>query len=335
MTYTPNWASKPFRRRAILALDFCTQWLPSGKRRKISKTVIDAHFGNTGRQGPGRWLKEYLLFCEDSYYNMQTGECKLWSVRQDNLGTLRAYLREPEKPAILSVVEESSILTGEFIYKEKSGRSYHRLQNLPRRKRQRLFGPRGYQYEYDIESCALTLLLQRARQCGLTHSTALLDTILEDRQAVRKTLADELNLTTAQIKSILAKILNGARISSWHTSKIFEEVNWNPLMIRQLQANPTIQQYQWEVKQLWAAIRPTLNLHPGERIDRHKSRVYLELEQMVTKVIAKQLKKEMTRAFWIHDGVLTDRAIDISHYQNLVRTQTGFNIRLDWCIYES
>ena len=335
MTYSPNWASKPFRRRATLALEFCRQWLPGSKRRKISKTVIDAHFGNTGRQGPGKWLKEYLLFCEDSYYNMQTGECKLWSVRQDNLGSLRDYLREPDKPTQLSAVEEISIATGEFIYKEKSGRGYHRLQNLPRRKRQRLFGPAGYQYEYDIESCALTLLVQRARQVGMTQATPLLDTILEDRQRVRQQLADELNLTTAQIKSILAKILNGARISTWHTSKIFEEVNWNPLMIRQLQANPTVKQYQQEVRQMWAAIRPTLNLKPGERIDRHKSRVYVELEQQVTEVIARQLKRERTRAFWIHDGFLTDKAIDISYYESLVRTHTGFKICLDWCIYDS
>ena len=335
MTYEPNFTDPRIRDRCLRVLEFIDLWLPAGQTRPIAKTQFLKWFGNCDRQGPGKWLRDHLLICQDSYYNMQTGRCKRWSQNTSAVGLLKQQLGLTEKIIKVTAEEQQQLDSGDIEYIEKSNRSYHRLQNLPKRQRRTLLSKNKMQYEYDIDACALTLLLQLARQLGLTKPVALLDLIIEDKQSVRQAISEELNLPMAVVKQIMASLLNGGKISSWHTNHIFALVNYNSEMIKQLQNSLLLQEYRKEVTEVWKAIRPSLNLSKGVRLSpKKKCEIYNQQERAVTDQIKRYLKKRSVRSFFIHDGWTCDRAIDTNDLTAHVRRTTGYNISFDWTIYE-
>ena len=333
MTYELDINDPRFIRRAHTVLEFVELYVPRGKKRPVAQTQLTKHFGNTARP-LGRYLKELLLTCEDSHWNMATGQCKQYSQNSKNVQWLKQQLGISDC-IVVKPEEQSQLDSGEFDYIEKSNRSYHRLQNLPRHQRRTLLSRHKMRHEYDIECCALTVLLQHSRQLGLTEPTPLLDQILSDRTQVRKQLAQQLALTTTQVKNIMAKILNGGRVSAWYGSAIFEEVNNNPDMIREINNNATMSQYKQEVRAMWRPIRSNQSIPKGIRFNsKKKTEIYNLLEKTVTDQIKRYLKKQKIKLFFIHDGWSCDRAIDLDDLTSHVRRTCGFHVRFDWTIYE-
>lgn len=333
MTYEPDFNDPRFRRRALAVLEFVDLYVPRGKIRPVAQTQLTKTWGNTGRP-LARYLKELLLKCEDSHWNMATGQCKKYSQNTQNVQWLRQQLGVSDS-VVVKPQEQQQLESGHFDYIEKSNRSYHRLQNLPKYQRRTLLSRHQMRHEYDIECCALSLVLQHSRQLGLKNSTPLLDQIQNDRTQVRQQLAEQLNLTVSQIKSIMAKMLNGGRVSAWYGTAIFEEVNNNPLMIKAINSNQLIQQYKQELKDMWMPIRSSLNLNKGVRFNsKKKTEIYNQLEKSVTDQIKKYLKKNKIKHFFIHDGWSCDRAIDLDELTSHVRRTSGFVVRLEWTIYE-
>jgi hypothetical protein len=332
MTYTPNFNDPRIQARVERALEFMEQFMRAGKQVPVSQSQINKYFGHSGR-ALSKWLKANLLECVDDYYNMMTGQCKRYRRNVEGYQRIKELMGIKQVEICLTPKEQEQLTTGDVEYVKRGNRSYHRIQCLPKIIRRNLINRYKMPYEYDIEVCALTLLLQYSRHLGLSKPTPLLDQIVLDRSQVRQQLSQQLALSTDKIKSIMAKILNGGRVSTWHTSKIFEEVDYNPLMIQAIKQNPMIQQYQQEVRDVWSAIRPSLQLSPGERIDKKKTSVYNQLEEQVTDQIKKYLKKHKIKSFFVHDGWSCDKVVDVSELVRYVRTTTGFDIKLEWTIY--
>jgi len=334
MTYTPNWRNSRIRSRAIAVLEFIDLWIQPGQVRPIAQTQFLKYFGNCDRQGPGKWLKQQLLICEDAYFNMATGQCKRYSQNRQNVKELKQLLNAPTEISV-TVKEQQELASGDITYIEKNNRSYHRLQNLPKRQRRTLLSRHKMRHEYDIESCALTLLLQLSRKQGLTKDLPTLQAIQENKQQWRSDLSSQLNLPEKTVKQIMASVLNGGKISTWHSNHIFALCNWNKFMIDQLQNNAQLTLYRKEVTEVWKAIRPSLNLSKGQRLNpKKKCEIYNQQEKTVTDQIKRYLKKMKIKYFFIHDGWTCDRAIDTNDLSAHVRRTTGYDISFDWTIYE-
>jgi hypothetical protein len=330
---TPNFNDPRVQRRIKASIDWVSVYLKPNKDQWLSTREIQRKFGSQSR-ALGKWIKEQLLICTNTYYSTASGKCKQYKLNQDGYLNLCASINY--QPQIqLTPKHQQELNTGNFEYKEVSNREYHPLQNLPKRIKKPLLTSKGYRHEYDIQCCAQTLLLQYARSLGFSKATPALDRYITDRTSVRDQLSQRLELDTMTIKKILTAILNGGSISIWHENMIFSYVNYNKLMIHELRKDTYIQQYQSDVRSMWKHLRGTQCLDKGERFNaKMKSEIYRSLEESVRVVIKRYLKKTNNVAFIEHDGWSSHKPVDIERLKYEVKRQTGFVIELDWTIHE-
>lgn len=333
-TYQPNFSDPRIRRRSIKALEFVEQRIKNSNTW-LSTREIARHFGWPRQNSLAQYLRQQLLICTDQYFNMQTGQCKRYTVNQEGTKQIKAQLGITDLAPSISQEHQQQLRSGQFEYLDKSSREYHPLQNLPRRQKVPLLSRHGYRHEYDIKCAAQTLILQHARSLGFDRATPALDRYIQDRTSVRQELSESLGLDTLTVKKCLTAILNGASISQWHENHIFQLVNYSRPHIERLRENLYIQQYQREVRQMWRQIRKSLTLAPRQRFNaKMKSLIYRSLEESVRSVIKRSLTKDKNRAFIEHDGWTCQRAVDIDRLCLQVRNKTGFVIELDWTIHE-
>lgn len=334
MTYKPDWNHPTVKSRCLKVIEFIDLYLKPGEVRPVAQTQFTKYWGNTARP-LAQYLKTHLLECVDSHWNMATGQCKRYRQRHQAVKDLKQQLGlinlEPTvKQAVLD-----QLTTGQIEYKERGHRLYHELQNYPKRVKRTILARSGYDYEYDIQCCAQTLLLQHSRHLGFSLATPHLDEYIENRTQIRQDLSEELGLDKQTIKKILHALLTGAQISTRYNGNIYAYVNFNRLMISQLKQNTWIQQYQQELRLMWKSIRSQRSMNKGERLNaRMKSEIYRELEGQVRKSIVRYLKKTKNQHFFEHDGWSARKAVDIRELVHNVKRTTGFLIGIDWTIYE-
>lgn len=334
-TYEPNFSDPRVQRKAQAAVDWVTTYLRSNRDQWLASREIQRHFGSLSRP-LGIWLRERLLICTNPHYNSLAGTCKSYRLNANGLNFVKGQLGLDIDQVTIPKEIENELITGELVYKTQNHRDYHWLQNLPKRIKQQELNRRGYKYEYDIECAAQTLLLQHAQHLGLKSPTPALTEYIEDRQSVRQTLSKQLGLPTDVVKKILTAIVNGAAVSAWYQSQIFALVNYNRLMITEIQNNQWIQQYQRDLRLMWKKIRSSRVLEKSQRFNaKMKSETYRVLEDSVRSVIKKHLRKNKVRALIEHDGWSCDTAIETNQLCFEIKTQTGFVVKFDWTIYGS
>lgn len=331
--YQPNLQDPRILKRVLSSLDWVSTYLQPHKDNWLSAREIQRQLGSQSRP-LGVWLRNTLLVCVNPYYNTEQGICKTYRLNVDGYSQLCNSVGYTAKYTPTPEITKELIL-GVFEYTAKSHREYHPLQNLPKRVKRPLLAQHGYRYEYDIQCCAQTLLLQHARKLGFKKSTPALDQYIQDRTLVRQQLSKRSELDTATIKKILTAILNGGSISTWYENLIFSYVDYNTIMIEYLKQDDYIVQYQKDVRAMWSYIRSHRGLEKGERFNaKMKSELYRELEGSVRTVVRTYLRRTGNKAFVEHDGWTCDKAVDISRLCYEVKRQTGFVIELDWTIFE-
>ena len=333
MSYSPKFTDPRVKSKCLAALTFVEQFIKSNQSHWLSTREIQKHFGSQSRP-LGKYLKEQLLVCTDPYYNMQTGQCKKYRSNPDGIRALKQSL------GILNVTIEPTakiqeeLDTGEFEYTDKSNRIHHPLQRLPKRIKVPLLRKNNYRHEYDIQCSVHRLILQHAQSLGLTLATPALDEYITDRTAVRDRLANECGITATQVKQVLTAMIQGGTLSCFHENRIFAELNYNKVVLGNLQLNPYILQFKEECKEIWKTIKPTMSVGTRRLNGRDKSELYRVLEESVRVVIQRYLKRDKNKYFFEHDGWTCARAIDIDRLITEVRIQTGLVIELDWTIHE-
>ena len=332
ITYQPNFTDIRVQRRCKLALAWVNTFVGSTPQW-LSTREIDKHFTN---KPLGQYLRQQLLICEDPYYNMTLGRCKKYVRNTTGCYQLLQQVHGTvSNPSTITSQQHDQLTTGEFVYTQKANRYFNDIQQLPKRIKRPLLSQTGYNYAYDINCCAPTLLLQYARNtCKFDVLTPGLDQYILDRQSIRRQIALETNLTENQVKFIINAMLHGAPISHKLDSSIFVHIK-NHMAIDKLKTNSFIQGVKEEIKLMWQAIKPSITIDTSLRLSgRDKAKLYRELEQQVILVIKRYLRKTHNKGLLEHDGWTCQKAIDDTELRSYVRSHTGYVIKLDWDIYE-
>lgn len=329
--YQPNFTDIRVQRRCKSALAWVNTFVGSTPQW-LSTREIDKHFTN---KPLGQYLRQQLLICEDSYYNMASGKCKQYV--RNVVGCHDLYQQvygTASTPTSITDQQHAQLTTGEFVYTEKANRYFNDIQQLPKRIKRPMLASSGYNYGYDINCCAPTLLLQYARNtCGFDALTPVLDQYILDRQSIRRQIALETDLTENQVKFVINAMLHGAPISHKTDSSIFVHIK-NHMAIDKLKTNSYIQGIKEEIRLMWRSIKPYITSTSLRLSGRDKAKLYRELEQQVILVIKRYLRKTHNKGLLEHDGWTCQKAIDETELRSYVRSHTGYVIKLDWDIYE-
>jgi hypothetical protein len=341
MTYTPNFNNAKVRKKCLRALGFCCSSLSYDKPRAWARVELDKWLGYQHVK-LGAWLRNSLLIEDSKRYSKDRGECKKWLLNEVGVNHLceiynnylivklpSAKLRQKSTEIALDWAEEQygdAIKTGNFEYKEKSNRLWNDIQRIPSEIRKPLFAKHGYEYEYDIQACAPTLITQLARKEGMTRPTPVLDLFLADRQKYRVALAERIGCTEKQAKEILNAIFAGAKLGPGNA--IANILNERRDQLDLLKNNVWFTSLRKDIKKCWDAIK--LSEKSQRLSSRDKWMIYFALEKSVMSVVRRELIKEGNRYFLEHDGWRCESYIDPHALRLSVRKHTGYDVQFDY-----
>jgi hypothetical protein len=341
MSYSPNFTNAKVRKRCLKALGFVCSSLSYDKPRAWARVELDKWLGHQ-HIDLGQWLRKTLLVEKSARWNKDTGECKKWLLNESGVNHLCeiyndylvvklpiAKLREKTTQIAIDWAEneyKQQLETGSFEYKEKSNRFWNDLQRIPSEIRKPLFAKHGYEYEYDIQACAPTLISQLARKEGMTRPTPVLDDFLANRTHYRTALAERIGCTETQSKQILNAIFAGAKLGPGNA--VATILNENKHQLTLLKQNVWFGSLRKDIKKCWDAIK--ISEKSVRLSSRDKWMIYFSKEKQVMSVIKKQLIKENNRYFLEHDGWRCESYIDPLSLRLSVRKAVGYDIQIDY-----
>ena len=110
--YTPKLTDARTQKRAKKAYAFCIAVASRDLRgNTMSNGVMNEHFGNTGR-GLGKWLKETLLICTDSYFSKNRKIAKKYRLNERGASYIRDCLivEQNASQELLQAFDDDAIL---------------------------------------------------------------------------------------------------------------------------------------------------------------------------------------------------------------------------------
>jgi hypothetical protein len=271
---------------------------------------------------------------------------------EDRLGL--SYIADEHGPEIIS---------GKFDYKDAAcGRLTHPMQQISRLDKPNIWRHIGYRFDYDIATCAPTLLLQYARKKGFTKETHEYDAYLANRTAYRQQLADILGVSIKVAKGIITAIFNGARLSTSRKDSLMKLIKkelgyFDANLISLLKKVPFIESLRADIKAMWLHLHQTdfpkdkllvtrhsplkhsntesisvLQVRTYERTKAltgsQRWSLYFRLERQVLNSIRNELESA-GRVFFEHDGWRTDVDVSTEYLQDLIFQRTGFKVIID------
>lgn len=360
MTYTPNWNNPRVQDRCQRALGFLCGVMSSTKSQSWSSRYIDKYLGSQ-RNDLSKYLRENLLVVTDEYYryNSSQNKCKEYRLNQRGVDLLRDNLKITNiqtYPSVVKVAKEdhqTELESGKFEYNDKSNRYWHPLQRYRKQHRSQILADYGYQHQYDIETCAPTLIHQYSQmiperiddkgkwlQGPMDLYLFALRRYLTDKTQVREEVALAIDLPVAAVKEIINALFAGAVISKNKDSDIYHILDGDISRIEWLKQDPYIQLLVQDIKTCWEYIRPVMQKRTkktskgSERLlpinARQKWLLYFELERQVIDSVRTYLDERSIKYFLIHDGWTCASSIDERELSDYVRDKTGFDIKFEY-----
>ena len=323
----------PLRQQRVLGvLDWLEWQMPTNQVRAKSSVEINQVYGTS--RALRKYLKTLTLECVDQNYNRITGVCKKYRKRQSGVAQLlrAAGLAADYTPPVPELLDQE-LTWGRFAYSQKSNRQFHPLQFKNTVERKQILNRYGYQHHYDIDSAAMSLLMQN---CYRTSACAVLRGI-EDyttsvvKTSIRSEIARQAHCTPEQVKLVINAVLQGSKLSTYADCRLFQKLNYDRALVRRLQHSDTLTGIRKDISRMWRNLKPSFNLPRGVRLSgRHKSQRYRQLEQLVTNSIRKYIQRHYpgTRTFWIHDGWCMDVHLDTPALERFVLDQTGYDVKV-------
>ncbi len=339
MMYKPNYDDPRTHAKILHIITWIETYVGAHPNKHLQSTILRSPeaFGDSQLS---RYLRNCLLVKVNHGY--QPGKfSQSYRVNIDYLDKLRSRIGlEPSKLRRIDIEERFNLQnvnleTGEFEYNSSGGRWYNGLQYISKDIKKQLFAERGYSYDYDIECCAPTLFLQRARQIKpRMKSLEYIEFYLTHKTQVRDELSIKYNLSSKQIKQVLNSLFQGGVLNTYYDNNTFRYLNRNVTQMNLLKQDEFIKALQKDIKYMWKILRSdvssTLNINFKRLNGRYKSNYYKILEGSIMTHVWSYLKKIKVKCFKEHDGFRSDVFVVPSELEQIVKTNTGYQVKFVW-----
>ena len=299
----------------------------------------------------GRYLKTNLLVKTCPAY--RPGEfSQQYRLNIDYLNRLRSELGLPASNLRHNSIDRrfaqaaDQIASGDFNMNDNGLRLYGGLQYIPRELKLFKWTEQGYLYDYDVECCAPTLLLQQAGKLN-PHMKSLdyIKFYLENKSIVRDELSIKYNLSNTQVKQLINGLFQGGMLNSYKENKIFVNVfNKNFYKMQEIKQDAFLIELKKDISYMWKQLRKDIDIGYYYRGDvrkqmritgRDKSRYYQKLERIIMTPVWKYLKKKSVRFYPEHDGFRSDQFVIPDELEQMILFETGFHVKFKWTKIES
>jgi hypothetical protein len=336
----PNFRDKRVRARVEKVLALVSDELSEGYARPLPKQTLEEFFGPVGNR-VGDYLRANLLVREDKYipgkqffkYRLKKGGCDrvMGHAAASNCSIVNTS--DPRLVAERKGEKHSGELeTLTFNYKDKSKRLWHPLQNIKKSAKPAFWVKHGLPYDYDIEACAPTLLLQTADKAGMLQLLqGPIQDYLDDRDKYRRKVMDLTGLPIDDSKNLVTSLFNGARLTANSYSAAFRHMTDSGMSpgqaaaaMKRLQEDKDIRALRIAIRNAWRRLRMKLNRE--FRTGRQKWHLYFILERKVLDAIKAELERQGRKYFTEHDGFRTDASVDVAALIDHVKATTGYEL---------
>lgn len=338
------------------AVGMATACLSADKPRPLGKKFIDKHFTHSGRN-LGKQLRCQILIPVSHHYNMLTGQCKTYTLNPRGVQELCESAGIQHKTTYENVSNWATDSYGEqletkkFEYVDQSNRLWSPIQNIRSDHRKRVLAEHGLKYQYDIVCAAPTLLYQYSRNIQWmfdqndkyvygpnTEVLEVLEDYIENRSALRKDLAQRIELDISNVKKIVNALFAGALLSEHSSSSILALCGNDIARVRFLKQDWFIQSLREDIATLWdyiKAAQPDIYYEKDGRTrkksfdSKRKWHIYFEQERLVMDNVRHYLTSNNIQYFNEHDGWSSNKKVDIQELRKYVSNQTGYDINFE------
>jgi len=360
MTYTANLTDPRVINKLEHIAGFLLYKFTEDTPEDCPKQTLDTHLGPSGRP-MSKAIREHVLISNDSY-STSTKQCKSYTISRKGMKWVREMLQTKiwisfsewqtkhspitdeflsptlsEDELDLKIIESfifrshaSELQNLSFVYEEKSNRLWNSLQMMPKKYRHPVFVKYGLKHDYDVSTCAPTLLIQYARKLGFTGKADCIDNLIENKREVRKMLSDHTGVPIDGIKTALNAIFAGGKLQRNSDCNIFAEsfkCNWdwatnfkNCIFVQDLVA---------EIASMWKFICAKDNANTPYN-SAEKWNLYFSLEKQVLVSAMSFMDGRNVKYFAIHDGFAANTELCIDSLEQHIYKQTGFNVKYDY-----
>lgn len=351
MTYNPNVKDPRILRRMNRAYAFARRTF-NDTPKDWSTRSIDKYFGQQQNE-LSKWLRAKLLICASNQYNKDSGQCKKYTLNIEGANELRSLLFNQSNP-VLAQQEEHECMLNEiseefkvelteknFNYEDKSNRLWHPLQWVSSEIRQETLRLHGFNFSYDIQCAAPTLIHQHAQQQQDPMDLYLfsLRKYLKDRNSCRQQLAKSLDIDQDTTKKIINALFCGARIANNKECAIFKMLGNDLSKLEYLKQDEFITELRNDIKVCWDYIKPSMARRSAltktgkQRMlaigPKQKWARYFDLERKILNSVVDYMKRNNINYFLIHDGWSCDAEINTAELSQWVKFFTGYDVRFD------
>jgi hypothetical protein len=361
--YEPNFKDKRVIRRVKHALEFCDLNFSPKKQTEVMSAQIRRHLGGAlSKDSLPEYLHRKLLVRTANYstgLRNETGQLifaprpNAYVLNQDAFKHLHAAIGKPALSYYVDLILENQerkdqvkieLEQRKFEYKDKSFRLWHPLQNMKRKIKQGFWAQHGFEWNYDIQACAPTLLYQMARRYDLydgEHMVVIRD-YLDNRTHYRNYLAEVAGIEPDDAKGIITSLFNGGIL--WGTScAAYDTVGQDLEVLHKVKQDPFMVKLRFAINRMWVNLKLAAQLrsmakdmdyaNPEFAVrnftrDGSKWELYFSLERRVMDVVEIAANKQGANIFREHDGFISDMKVDIKKLQEAV-AEDGFDIEFD------
>lgn len=361
MKYKPNFNDPRVLNRIRHAYGFTKAVMSIDKPSRWATRTIDKYYGQQQNK-LSQYLRNTLLICTNNNYSKDNGTVKEYKINPNGLDFIRNILlgKEDNNPTTLSpsvlqvggkvhvdsvwdlfdeqVVNEyckrefgQQLRTLEFEYTDKSNRLWNPIQSIKKIYKKPLLAKHGLSYQYDIETCAPTLIYQYSVKCGNDLYLPALTDYINNKSSIRERIAKDLEVEIDIAKVIINALFCGAKIGISPEFAISQLLNNDKARIIWLKEDRYINDLRNDIKTCWQYIEPytTIRYKNNKKLPMNSSTkwtVYFQLERQVLDSITKYLKLTNNKYFTEHDGFSTHKQVNINELQQHINMDIGYNV---------
>ena len=291
-----------------------------------------------GQKSMGEHLGKLLLIVIDNTWDFKTEgntKCKRYKLNVVNYKKISTMVFGSEEKVEEQLVEdikislEEELRTGNFQYTTVDFRQYHPLISMPKKIRNKILHDAGYIYEYDIASCAPTIIIERARKSGVKIPfNKEVDRFFKNPKRYREYIARRANVSSKEVKQTINALLHGSRMST--KSEIFTEVLDGSIeKFTRLTANPRFIKFRKSMARILRGLAGEVEEGDDMSFGKRTFMLYTEIEQKIRNVWIDVANEIGAKILLIHDGFNSDVKMDETELMTKIKSEIGFDVKIE------